>query len=223
MASSSSTCRRRAGSATLGRNGFFLFAKRAGPRLAREAIRRHLREIDVAGKMFGTPDRQLLGNDVPPVRVLQRRERLGKIGSGPVHLIDDEDVRHVRRFEIVDDGLRLDDAPRIGFDDDDGRVHSRQCLLRLFEEVDEARRIDDGDLDAVCRRVRESHGRRLQMRGVLGFVIGNGCAVGDRTAPSDGSGMGKNRLDERRLARVVRSDESDISKALNIRQCFCPL
>ena len=172
--------------------------------------------------MFGASQRQLFGDDVPAVRVLQRGERLRKIRAGPVHLVDDEDVRHVRRFEMVDDRLRLDDAPGIGFDDDDRGVDARQRLLRLFEEVDEARRIDDGDVDAVCRRVRESDGRRLQMRCVFGLVIGNGRAVGDRTASSDRSGVGKDRLDERRLARVMRSDESDISKALDIRQCFVP-
>jgi hypothetical protein len=58
--------------------------------------------------------------------------------------------------------------------------------------------------------MRERDGRRLQMRRVLGLVIGYRRTVGDRAAPSDGARVGEGRLDERRLTRVVRSDESDI-------------
>ena len=62
----------------------------------------------------------------------------------------------------------------------------------------------------VGGRVREADGRRLQVGRVFGLVIGDGRAVGDRAAPSDRSGVSEDRLDERRLAGVVRSDESDI-------------
>jgi hypothetical protein len=71
--------------------------------------------------------------------------------------------------------------------------------------------------------MRESDRRRLKMRGVFRLVIGHGRAVAYRAAAADRSGLGENRLDERRLPGVVRSDESDIPQAPNFRQCSCPL
>ncbi len=123
---------------------------------------------------------------------------------------------------MIDDSLSLDDASRIGLDDDHRSVHPSQSLLRLFEEVDEAGRIDHRDVDSVIGRVGETDGRRLQVRRIFGLVVGYGRTVGDRAAPRDRSGVREDRLDERRLAGVVRSDESDISETLNIRQSLYP-
>ena len=65
--------------------------------------------------------------------------------------------------------------------------------------------------------------RRLEMRRVFGLVIGHGRSVGDRAAPADRSGVSENRFYEGRLARVMRTDESNIPEACDIRQCLCPL
>ncbi len=129
--------------------------RRSGAR--REAVSRHAREVDVTRERLRASERQLFGDDVAPVGVLQRGERLREIGARAVHLVDHEDVGHPKRLEVVDDSLRLHDARRIGLDDDDRGVDARQCLLRLFEEIDEPRRVDDGDVDVVGRRMCEAH------------------------------------------------------------------
>ena len=48
-------------------------------------------------KLLGAAERPLFGYDVAAVRVLQRRERAGEVGAGAVHLVHDEDMRHLRR------------------------------------------------------------------------------------------------------------------------------
>ena len=176
-----------------------------------EPKRLHVREVDVACEVFGAPERPLFGDDVASVSALAARLNVCReIGARAVHLVDHEDVRHLRRFEMVDDCVRLDDATGIGFNDDDGGVDPRECLFRLFEEVDETGSVDDRDVEVVGGRVGEAHGRRLQVGSVLGLVIGYRGPVGDRAAPSDRSGVGEDRFDESRLPGVMWSDESDI-------------
>jgi hypothetical protein len=62
----------------------------------------------------------------------------------------------------------------------------------------------------------------LEVLHVFRLVIGDGRSVGDRSASSDGGAMGQDRFDQRRLARVMGSNECDISKAHDIRHCSAP-
>ncbi len=111
---------------------------------------------------------------------------------------------------MVDDGLRLHDAARVCFHHDDCRIHARERLLRLFEEIDETGRVDDGDVDPLVGRMSESDRRRLQVPDVLGLVIGDGRSVGDGTAPSNCARVRQDGFDKRRFAAVMGADESDI-------------
>jgi hypothetical protein len=101
------------------------------------------REVDVAAELLAAADREMRRDDVRTVRLAQRRQRAVEIGTGAVELVDEEEVRRLRRFEVFDDRARLGDAPRIGVDHDDGRVRGHQSQLRLLEEIHEARRIDE--------------------------------------------------------------------------------
>jgi hypothetical protein len=62
----------------------------------------------------------------------------------------------------------------------------------------------------------------LQVFVVFRLVIGDGRSVGDRSASSDSGTVGQDRFDERGLARVVGSNECDISKAHDIRHFSAP-
>jgi hypothetical protein len=126
-----------------------------------EAVRFHVGEVDVTPKLLRASQRPLFGNDVAAVRFLQRLQGCGEVRAGPVHLVDDENVGHVPRLQVIHDRLRLNDAPRVRFHDDHGCVNAREGLFSLFEKIDEAGCIDDVNLDVVGRCVREAGGCRL--------------------------------------------------------------
>jgi hypothetical protein len=59
-----------------------------------ESPRFHVDEVDVTVKLLGASKWPLLGDDVTAVSALQSRQGPREIGAGPVHLVDDEKVRH---------------------------------------------------------------------------------------------------------------------------------
>ena len=183
----------------------------AGLAVALEAAALHLSQIDVSAKLLGASDRHLLGHDVASVRTLQCRERAREVCSGAVHLIDDEKMRHAAAFEVVEERLRLHDARRIGFDDDDGGVDAADRRFRLAEEIDESGAIDDREVDVVGGCVRETDGRRLHVRDIFGLVIGHRRAIGDRAAAPDRAHVREHRFHQRGLARVMGTDEGNIT------------
>src|SRR5579872_5743615 len=185
-------------------------------------MRRTFGEIDEAFERFGRADRPLLRNDVPPVTRLQRFERPGEIGAGAVHLVDDEQVRHLARLDVVDERARLVYARGIGIQYDDRRVAAGQRDLGLFEKVDEARRVHDGQIDrfaaAPARGVRESYGRRLRVIDAFGFEVRRGRAVDRRPFARDRAAMRENGFGERRFAGVVGTGDTDIAYAGDVRR-----
>ena len=111
---------------------------------------------------------------------------------------------------MVDDRLRLHDAARVRFDHDDCRIHARERLLRLFEEIDETGRVYDGDVDPLGRTYERIRPSSIAGARCPRLVIGDGRSVGDGTAPSDRARVRQDGFDKRRFAAVMGADESDI-------------
>lgn len=116
-------------------------------------------------------------------------------------------------LEEIDQAARLRHARRIRVDDDDGGVGSEHGDLRLFQKIDEAWRIDQGQIDVAVARVGESDARRLGVVDALGLVVGGRRPVGHRTAARDRTAVREDGLDERGLARVVLADHGDVPTA----------
>jgi hypothetical protein len=93
--------------------------------------------------------------------------------------VPSKSVRHLARFEHIDQRFRLHDAGGIGFNDDDGCIRAGEHEFGLFEKIDKARRVDDRKIDVAAIAVRESRSCRLCVRNIFGFVIGNGRTVGN--------------------------------------------
>ena len=98
----------------VGGNRLFLLRRLRRPGARREAVRSHAREVDVTRERLRAAERQLFGDDVASIGVLQRGERLREICARAVHLVDHENVGHPKGLEVFDDSVGLHDARRIG-------------------------------------------------------------------------------------------------------------
>ena len=67
--------------------------------VAFKAMGAQVRQVHVARKVLGVSERELLGDHVAAVGVLQRRYRCREIRARPVHLIYDEHVRHMHLIQ----------------------------------------------------------------------------------------------------------------------------
>ena len=118
-------------------------------------------------------------------------------------------MRHLLRLEVLDQRGGLRDPAGLGVDHHHRRVGGDQRELRLLEEIDEAGRVDQGQVDRAARSVRETDADRLQVADRLGLAVGGGGPVADGAAARDRPAMREQRFDQRRLARVVRADDGD--------------
>jgi hypothetical protein len=184
--------------------------------LTRVETCRVLREVDVAVEVFAAADREMRGDDVPAVRVAERRQRRRKIRAGPVELVDKKEVRKFPHLEVFDQCRRLRDAARLTVHDDDGRICGEQRELRLLEEVDEARGVDDIDVDLTKTGVREATAHALHVFDGLGLAIGNRRALLHGAAARDRAAACEQRFDQSGLAGMVRADEGDVSKTCDV-------
>ena len=88
--------------------------------------------------------------------------------------------------------------------------------LGLFEEIDESRRVDDGEIDVAAIAMGKAGGRRLGVRYVFRFVVGDRGTVGDRASTRDSTAACEHGLHERGLARVMRAHKSNVALTLDV-------
>jgi hypothetical protein len=174
-------------------------------------VRVPARKIDISAKVLCIAERQMFGYDAFAVRCAQRRERRAKIASRFVEFIDEEAVRHPAGIEIFDERPGLAHTIGIGVDHHDGGIGCDKRELDFLEKFDEAGAIDEGQVDVRGGRVGKSDAGRLAAIDAFGLVIGRARTVGHRTSPWDGSAAGEESFNQGRLARMMRTDDSDVS------------
>ena len=140
----------------------------------------------------------------------QRGQRGVEVRPGPIELVHKKEMRHFPHLQKLDDGRRLGDPLRLSVDDDHRRIGRAEHGLRLFEEVDEARRVDQVHLDLAAGRVGETDADRLKVADRFGLAVGGRGPVTDRTSTRNRAAVRQHCLDERGLSAMMRSDDGDV-------------
>ncbi len=194
--------------------GDLLDAQFSGPvRLV--PVQLHRDEIDRAAEVLLLADRDLDRDDALPELPLERLDRAFSGGALAVHFVDDEHRRERELAGELPDLLGADLDPGHAADDDGGGVDHAQSALRFHQEDPEARRVQQVDLVILPFGVGEGAGNRVLPLDLVGVEVGDRGAVQDAPEAGHGSGVEQELRDERRLARVVVTDESDIANLIS--------
>ncbi len=120
--------------------------------------RLHAHEIDHALEIAFGADRQLDGDRLGAEAGLDVIDAVEEVGADLVHLVGEDDARHVVFVALTPDrlGLRLDAL--VAIEHADGAVEHAQRTLDLDGEVDVAGRVDD--VQALAVPERGGRGRR---------------------------------------------------------------
>ena len=122
--------------------------------------RLHRDEVDTALEVVLRADRQLDGNRLRAQAVDDVGQALEEVGTGLVHLVGEDDARHLVLVTLTPDrlGLRLDAL--VGVEHAHGAVEHAQRPLDFDREVDVAGSVDDVQALAVPERGGGSGGDR---------------------------------------------------------------
>ena len=141
---------------------------------------------------------------------------LGDPGVAAVHLVDDEDDRHVAVQRLAQHEPRLRQRALRCVDEQHHAVDHGQAALHLTAEVGVAGRVDDVDRHAVrCRRADVPDGRvlgedgdallALELAGVHGALV-------DVLVLTEGAGLPEHRVHQGGLAVVDMGHDGDVSQ-----------
>ena len=167
------------------------------------------REIDEARDEVAGERRDLPHDQLGARRRLQQLEHVVDAGIGLVDLVDEQDARDFLVFQLAQDELELRHLFLVHLADDDGDVDRRQHGAHVVDEFDRARAVEERI--GVAHEIRGGGGQLDAHAVMAGFLAG----VADRIAGFDGAlaldraGAGEDRLEQRGLAALERTDQRD--------------
>ena len=160
-------------------------------------------QIDVADQSLALADRELVRQHWPRADLAQRLQQVAVGHLGPVHLVDEDDMRKVEAVEILQEGRDRDHPLDHRLDHDDGKVDAEQGLSPLVDELDRPRTVEDGEVVTLVLEAGDADlGAHLAVAR-FGAGIANGVAVGDPALAGDGAGYRQQAFQKGRLAGTV--------------------
>ena len=163
---------------------------------------------------FGA-DRQLDADRAAAEARLDVLDAVVEVGADLVHLVDEDDARHVVLVGLAPDGLGLRLDALVAVEHADGAVEHAQRALDLDGEVDVAGRVDDVEALAVPeggRRGRRDGDAALLL--LLHPVHGRGAVVHFADLV-DLAGVIEDALGRRRLAGVDVGHDAEVAVVLD--------
>ena len=110
-------------------------------------VRLHADQVDDAGEVVLSADRQLHDERLGTELVLDGLHREVEVGTELVHLVDEADARHAVLVGLTPHGLGLGLHAFLAVEDGDGTIEHAQGALNLGREVHVAGGVDDVDLE----------------------------------------------------------------------------
>ena len=160
--------------------------------------------------MFGA-DRDLGRDDVGAEGALQRVERGEEVGALAVEHVDEDQPRQSLGVGAAPEALGVDLDAHRGVDDDHGGVGDPQRGDGVGDEARLARGVDQVDLPPFVLEGRDRGVDRHLPPLLVGLVVGDGGAVGDRPEPVGDARLEQHRLVQARLAAAPVPDQGDIA------------
>ena len=161
------------------------------------------------------PDRQLNADRAAANLVLDFLDAAIEIGADLIHLVDEDDARHIVFVGLAPDslGLRLDAL--IAVEDANGAVENAQRTLDLDGEIDVAGRVDDVQALAVPKGRRRGGGDRDAALLLLLHPVHGGGAVMHFADLMGLAGIIEDALRRRRLARIDVGHDAEVPVVLD--------
>src|SRR6056297_2093864 len=187
----------------------------------------HGDEVDDALELVFGPDRQRDRRGGRAGAVLDHLHAVEEVGADLVHLVDEDDARHLVAVGLAPDrfGLRLD--PGVAVEKRDRAVEDRERALNLDGEIDVPRRVDDVEAELRVRRAfgggvvltlpegrRGRRGDRDATLLLLLHPVHRGGAIVDFADLVGAAGVEKDALGRRRLAGIDVGHDADVAVAL---------
>ena len=145
-------------------------------------------------------DRDLGGDDVGAEGGLERVERAEEVGSLAVEHVDEDQPRQALGVGPPPEALGMHLDPHHAVDDDHRRVGDAQGGDRVGDEARLARRVDQVDLAIGVLEAGQRGVDRERALLLVGLVVGDRRAVGDRAQPLHRPRLEQHRLVQARLA-----------------------
>ena len=176
--------------------------------------RLHLDEVDDAAVVLLLADRDLDRHRVGAELVDDRLDGLEEVGAGPIHLVDEDDPRHLVLVGLAPDGLGLRLDACDGVEDGDRAVEHAQAPLDLDRKVHVPGRIDNVDSMVAPLRGRRGGRDRDPALLLLRHPVHRGGALVDLAHLVGAAGVVEDPLRRRRLAGVDVRHDPDVADAV---------
>ena len=173
----------------------------------------HLNQIDDAGEIAFTPDRNLENEGVGAEPIDDRLDVGVEVGASAVELVDETDSRHLVPVGLSPHSLGLGLDPGNPIEDGNGPIEDAQAALDFDGEVDMAGRIDDVDVVVVPDAGGGSRGDRDPPLLFLLHPVHRGCAFVDLTDLVVATRVVEDAFSQRRFAGVDMSHDPDVAGA----------
>ena len=173
--------------------------------------RLHTQKVDDALEVRFGADRQLNADRTTADLGLDLFDAAEEVGADLVHLVDEDDARHVVFVGLAPDGLGLRLDALIAVEHAYGAVEHAQRTLDLDGEVDVAGRVDD--VEALVLPERRRRGGRDGDAALLLLLhpVHRGGAVMDFADLMGLAGIVENALGRRRLSGIDVGHDAEIT------------
>ena len=166
-------------------------------------------EIDIAVDRLGGAQRHLAQDQGLIGMGLQCREHVAHPGARGVELVDENHVRDLVAAEKAQERAHRHRPLDLGLAHDDDGVGHQHRLLRLIEQLDIARAVEDRPGIVEEGRVGDVDLGRHLPRPSLGGVVTDRIAFAHAAMPPDRAARKQHRFEQARLARQIRADKSN--------------
>ena len=168
-------------------------------------------QVDDAPHLVLGADRDLGRDHMWAERLLQRVERGEEVGPLAVEHVDEDESREALGVGAPPEPLGVNLDTGDGIDDDHGGIGDAQRSGRVGDEARLSGGVDQVDLAALVLEAGERGVDRHLPFLLVGLVVGDRRAVGDRPQPVRRAGLEQHRLVKACLAAAAVPDQGDIA------------
>ena len=174
-------------------------------------------QIDIADQLLAAADRVLVRHHRSRAEVAQGLQEVAVAHLRTVHLVDEDQMRDGVRVEEVEQRRDGDQPLEHGLDHDQRGVAAQSGAVGVLHELDRARAVEHGEVEAVGAEAREADFGAHLSGARLRAGIAHGGPVGDAALAADRPGHEQHALEQGGLAGAAGPDQGDIP-----RRRLCP-